>query len=347
MKKNKYFVHPLLGLLLVLQGYIAIAQNKKTERSCPFVFELHKKGGTQKLRYASNHFLTTVDTSVKTLLVYIHGINRNGEDYFEYGERMLRATNKKKETLLIAPQYANAEDLDYYQLGNDFLYWKKAEWKDGHTSISSDNRPQSLKISSYEVLDSLLTAVLSSGKFPNIQRVIVCGHSAGGQFVQRYSAITPVPDRFTQYKFRFLVMDPSSYMYLDGRRPLADKTFGVPDTSGCPEYNNYPKGLLKLNTYANTIGAENIKRNVMQRDIVILLGEKDTRTDDPNLDVTCSGNLQGRFRLERGLNYVSYLSCFPGYTHKGNYNVVAGSGHNGDTMINSDEAKKWIFDEGN
>jgi pimeloyl-ACP methyl ester carboxylesterase len=347
MKNYKCFAYALVSVLLVLECGAAIAQNKKIERSCPFAFQMHKKGGTQKLRYASNHSLTSVDTSIETLLVYIHGINRNGVDYFEYGERMLRAVNKKKETLLIAPQYADAEDLDYYQLGNDFLYWKKTEWKDGHTSISTDNRPQGLKISSYEVLDSLLTAILSSNKFPNIKKVVIVGHSAGGQFVQRYSTITPVPDRFTQYKFRFLVMDPSSYMYLDARRPLADKTFGMPDTAGCPEYNDYPKGLIKLNTYAKAIGAENIKRNLMQRDIVILLGEKDTKTDDPNLDVSCAGNLQGRFRLERGLNYVSYLSAFPEYEHKGNYNIVAGSGHNGDTMINSDEAKKWIFGKGN
>ena len=319
------------------------AQNKKIAPSCPSVFEMHKNGGKQSLRYAASHSLNKVDTLVNTLLIYVHGVNRNGVAYFQYAGDLVREAKQQKQTLIIAPQYADAEDLDYYDLGNDFLYWKKAEWKDGYASLSSESRPQSEKMSSYEVLDSLLMSVLTSGKFPNIRSVRVVGHSAGGQFVQRYSATTPIPDMLTAFKFRFIVMDPSSYMYADNRRPLGDGTYSIPDTSGCPEYNHYPKGMDGLNTYARAMGADNIRHNIMHRDIVILLGGKDTRMDDPNLDISCAANLQGPFRLERGLNYVAYLSTFPEYEYKMHYNVVPDSGHSGEMMINSDEAEKWIF----
>ncbi len=40
---------------------------------------------------------------------------------------------------------------------------------------------------------------------------------------------------------------------------------------------------------------------------------------------------------------MSYLATFPEYGNKKNINVVPDSGHNGDKMINSDEALNWIF----
>ena len=335
---------PLIVLICLLSGPIpANAQTRRLEPSCPSVFSTHKNGGKQSIRYASNHSLDRLDTAVTTLLIYIHGINRNGLAYFEYGEEAVRSARQKKQTLLIAPQYADESDLDAYLLGNDFLYWKKAEWKDGHSSLSDGARVQNTPISSYEVMDSLLIFVLGSGHFPNIKRVVIAGHSAGGQFVQRYSAISPVPDLMAAVQFRFLVMDPSSYMYPDARRPMPDKTFGFPDATGCPDYNHYPKGLEGLNPYALAAGADRILNNMLHRAIFILLGEEDTRMDDPNLDVGCAANLEGAFRLERGMNFFAYIRTFPGYGDKQNFGVVSDSGHSGEKMINSDEARRVIY----
>ncbi len=336
--------------LIILSSFIfcvfcSQSQDRKIEPSCPSVFTIHKNGGSQAIRYASNYPLNKLDTSIKTLLVYVHGLYRNAVGYFGYAEDMVRSAGKKKETLIIAPQYADAEDLDYYNLDNSFLYWKKAEWKDGHTSISEGSRPQGVKMSSYEVLDSILAFIIASNNFPNIKIVVIAGHSAGGQFVQRYSAITPMPDLLSNIHFRFIVMDPSSYMYPDNKRPAGGQNFAVPDTAGCPEYNHYPKGLEKLNTYAKAIGAGHILNNLFHRDINILLGENDTRTDDPNLDVTCAGNLQGAFRLERGENYFKYIHSFPEYGNNQTFGIVPNTGHNGDNMINSREARKLIFGE--
>src|ERR1700744_4578561 len=185
---------------------------QKIEPSCPNAFIVHKNGGAQAIRYASSLRLDKPDTNITTLLIYVHGINRNAVAYFGYAEDMVRMAGKRKQTLVIAPQYANADELDYYRLGNEFLYWKKAEWKDGHTSEALAGRPQATKMSSYEIMDSLVTFILSSNSFPHIKRVVIAGHSAGGQFVQRYSAITPLPDVLSSITFRFIVMDPSSYL---------------------------------------------------------------------------------------------------------------------------------------
>jgi pimeloyl-ACP methyl ester carboxylesterase len=332
MHKPFYFI-----LLLVICTYTS-AQRKEPKRYCPEIFEIHKEGGEQDLRYASSQRLDRLDTTIKFVLIYIHGLHRNAMNYFDYAEQAVRSSRERKTTLIIAPQYMNEED----ETNGDDLFWKKAEWKDGYGSISNENRHQKVRMSSYEVLDSLITAVLSSGKFPGISRVIVAGHSAGGQFVQRYSATTPLPDLLPNVKFRFIVMNPSSYLYPDDQRPLPDGSFGLPDTAACPQYNHYPKGLIRLNNYAQASGADRIRHNMLQRDIVILLGGDDTRTDDPDLDITCWANVQGRFRLERGMLFIAHIRSFPEYGSKQNFSIVPGVGHEGD-MIGTPEALHWIF----
>ncbi len=337
--KNKPKWCWLITIVFII-GNNCYAQNNSTFQRCPQSFEMHKNGGSQLLSYASTLPLTIKDTTIKRLLIYIHGIKRNGMDYFAHAENMLLSANEIKTTLLIAPQYPDLTDLTSHELSKGFLFWKKAEWKDGYESIKT---AKGGAVSSYEVLDSIIARVLNSNNFPNLKTIIVAGHSAGGQFVQRYSAITPLPDQFTGYKFRFLVMDPSSYMYPDGKRPVAKKTYLQPNVNDCPEYDLYPKGLNNLNTYAQAIGSSIILHNIFSRAIFVLLGENDTNTEDPNLDVSCAANLQGPNRLERGIRYSEYLKQFPKYGAKTNYSIVGGTGHSSSKMINSSEAKNWIF----
>ncbi len=329
----------VFSLLLLVSG-AGTAQRRAEHRNCPNTFEMHKDNGEQDISYASSLRLNRKDTAVTTLLVYIHGLHRNAMGYFDYAESAVRSARQRKTTLVIAPQYVNEED---GQGGND-LCWRKAEWKDGYGSISNERKHQKVRMSSYEVLDSLVAAVLGSGNFPNLSRVVVAGHSAGGQFVDRYSATTPLPELYPAVHFRFIVMNPSSYLYPDNKRPDADGNFIVPDSTGCEDYNRYPKGLTELNTYAQAAGADRIVHNIMQRDIVILVGSEDTRIDDPDLDVSCAGNFQGKIRLVRALYYIACISSYPEYGGKKNYNIVRGYSHEGD-MIGSDEAIKWIFSQ--
>jgi len=330
-------------ILLCIQAVTAIAQQRRVERSCPEIFEMHKDGGRQVLRYASNHSLDKTDTAIRTLLVYVHGLHRTAMNYYDYGEEAVRAAHEKKTTLLITPRYTNDEDMAAMRPSKEFLYWRKAEWKDGYESVRDELGVQPARMSSYEVMDSLIEAVVNSGRFPNLHRIVVAGHSAGGQFVDRYSAVSPLPDLLTGVRFRFIVMNPSSYLYPDNLRPAQDGSFVVPDSSACPGYNRYPKGLTELNTYARAAGPERILQNMLERDIVFLLGGDDTNMEDPDLDVSCAGNLQGKYRLVRGMYYIGHISSFPGYGGKKSFSIIRGVGHEGD-MISTAEARKWVFE---
>lgn len=334
------------AFLFIIDAHGQDQNPKQAPRICPLIFSMNNGNEKQAIVYAANKSLSTTDTSVKKLVIYMQGVKRNALDYFEYAVDAAKAANVEKQTLVIAPQFLNESDLDFYHLDNSYLYWKRNEWKDGFASGNGTVRVKRVKISSYEVLDELVMAIIQSKTFPNLNKVVIAGHSAGGQFVQRYSAITPLPNVLPKFSFRFVVMNPSSYLYLDTRRPVlsAKNEFAVPDSGLCPGYNQYPKGLERLNRYAADIGPTFIKQNMLHRDIMFLLGGDDVRMDDPELDVSCNANLEGRYRLERGLNFMAYLHNFPEYKRNNAFAVVAGVAHDAKRMIASKEARKWIFD---
>lgn len=320
----------------------------KTPRLCPNTFSVVKNNKIFSFPYSSNHALTTPNKKIKQLVIYVHGASRNGLDYFEWGENAVKTAQKTEETLLISPQFASEQDLKDHKLDEKYLFWVKNNWRSGDESVSSNARVMTESFSSYALIDSMIAQVCKKELFPNLKKITVIGHSAGGQFIQRYSGMTPMPNVLKkQFQFRFIAMNPSSYVYLDERRPLKTATglaFIRPDTTGCSDFNTYPKGFENLNPYASKIGQESFKKQFLSRDIVFLLGGNDIDMNDTSLDKTCSGNLQGRFRLERGQFFYEYIQTF---SKKGKVHVmevVPKVAHSGEKMINNDIAKKYLFD---
>ena len=354
--KQKAMKYSFLGLFLILSTLCGaqVDTSSKPERLCPNAFNVVKNDKTYTLRYASNHPITEYDKKIKQLIIYVHGARRNGMDYFEWGETAVKSVRKNAETLLIAPQFASAGDLKNHNLDIQHLFWEKNNWRSGDESVSSKTRFMTESFSSYALVDSMIARVCNPKMFPNLKKIIVIGHSAGGQFLQRYAGMTPMPNILSKglpaergYQFRFIAMNPSSYVYLDDRRPIktGDKlTFARPDTTGCNDFNTYPKGFENLNPYAEKVGGETIKKQFLSRDVVFLLGGNDVDMTDPNLDKTCSGNMQGRFRLERGLFFYEYVQTFSknGKIHR--MEVVPNVAHSGDKMINDVIAQKYLFD---
>lgn len=98
-------------------------------------------------------------------------------------------------------------------------------------------------------MDELL--LLLKSLYPNLQRVVFASHSAGSQFLQRYAALTRIDSHpaMQQVHIRFLVSDPSSYLYFDQERPRANGTFKPIDLNACPEGNRYHYGLDDIVAY--------------------------------------------------------------------------------------------------
>ena len=82
---------------------------------------------------------------------------------------------------------------------------------------------------------------------------MLAGHSGGAQLVQRYAVLNNVdgPLRRDGLALRYVIANPSSYLYLTNERPRPDGKGYAPYERGiCPTYNQYKYGTDKLPAYA-------------------------------------------------------------------------------------------------
>ncbi|MCI5159212.1 MAG: hypothetical protein D3906_12435, partial [Candidatus Electrothrix sp. AUS1_2] len=232
--------------------------------------------GDWKVEYWRNHPTGTPSDIFDRAVVVIHGTNRNADDYYDYVYNAAITEGVQDHTLVIAPKFKILEDNP--DLASE-LYWTNAGWKGGFNAINGS------QISSFQVIDHILGKI--NDNFPNVKFVSIIGHSAGGQFVQRYSAINEEEQNLrSNLKLKYVVANPSSYMYLNANRPLS--------IDGCPLYNYYKYGMADLPSvlpYTN-LSQIAIQNQLVSRSVYLILGTNDTDPDDDNLDKTCPANTQ-------------------------------------------------------
>jgi hypothetical protein len=77
----------------------------------------------------------------------------------------------------------------------------------------------------------------------------------------------------------------------------------------CPGYNEYKYGLEELYGYAATFSPQIIRRRLLSRPVIFVLGMADTDRGW-SLDKSCEADVQGKNRYERGLLYKHHLRSF-------------------------------------
>lgn len=265
------------------------------------------------------------DGGVERAVVVVHGTDRNGDTYFGTMVEALAGAGELHRTLVVAPDFQTQEDGP----APDEPYWSAEGWKRGDLSASAS--PLS-RISSFATVDTLLGVLSDRSRFPRLRSIVLTGHSAGGQFTHRFAGASPAADR-VGIPMRFVVANPSTYLWLRPERPAAD-TFARPDSAACPGWNDWPYGLSARNTYAGASADASIRLRLTGRDVRILVGDTDTLT--ASLDTSCGANLQGRRRYDRGRNLVRFMDrLFPGHLHR--EGVVQGVGHSSRGMYRSTE----------
>ncbi|MFZ6023234.1 MAG: hypothetical protein ACOYVG_02125 [Bacteroidota bacterium] len=329
--------------------YYSLHEYKTTELKS---FQIKKESGTFLFPYYSNKSIDQQNAAIENIIIAVHGNLRKADEVFSFVDTAINKSNAGDKTLLIAPNFMIRSDLSKHHLHEEdnYLFWTSGGWKEGNNIRNTQNDKSSVSFSSMEVVDSILVKLCNKKIFPNLKTVVLSGHSAGGQFIQRYAAINRLTDKLSadlKLQFRFIVMNPSSYVYLDNRRPVKgeENEFLIPDTSGCSKYNEYKYGLEGLNLYASETGVEKIRNQFLQRDVVYLLGGNDTDTKDPQLDTTCAAQLQGINRLERGRLFYEYLKNYAGKKVRFNHKIfiVNNVGHDHNKMINSKQAARFLY----
>ena len=268
--------------------------------------------------------------SIQRVLIILHGRRRNADTYLHSAEKAAEQAGQLATTLIIAPQFLNEQDVARHQLPNDLLRWRGNEWMAG--GLSTGPNP----VSSFQVLDDIVARVSDQQQFPEVQAIVIAGHSGGAQVVQRYALLA-----HGQYRIRprFVIANPSSYAYFDAQRPMAFAP------ASCPGFNNWKYGLQNLPAYAAGQTPAQLEDAYIKRDIVYLLGQQDIDPEHPALDKGCEAQTQGPYRLLRGQFFFDYLTR----RHPEGLNQrlieVPGVGHNGDGMLTSPEGLKVLFSQ--
>jgi hypothetical protein len=347
-------VGPLGALaLLALLGPGTREAGAAVDRVCEKRFAVRSgNGGSLDLAYCSNVDLASGDPSVARAVVVVHGINRTADDSFDSMEDAgALAGNAHRTSVIVAPQFLAEEDVERHALPSNLLYWGSSGWKEGNTSSSTARHPRPFTVSSFEALDRILERLADRRAFPQIRQIVVAGHSAGGQFTNRYAAggtaeaVLAVgrPD----LAFRHVVANPSSYLYFSPERANAGSldSFSAPDPRLCPGYDDYHYGLRDLNRYLSAVGAATIQRRYRSRRVVTMLGLEDDDPAHSSLDVRCEAMLQGRHRLERGEIYSRHVSRHFGaeIRDRHRFDLVPGAGHSARRMFQSDCGLRHLF----
>ena len=327
-----------LGVALVALTFVCaliVAENAAANSICPERYTISAGASSFQLPYCTNRSLTARDASVHRLVVVIHGTNRNASDYEGWMETAAHDAGVT-DALIVAPQFLDSSDgpssLD--------LRWTSEGWKQGDESQTSPS------VSSFAAVDQMIRGVIASGDFPNLQDVAIAGHSAGGQFVERYAAANRI-DGTVGLPMRYVVANPSSYLYLTPERPVSGTTdqFATPDASSCSGYDTYKYGLHGLNPYLGAVGADGIRGQFESRHVTYLLGSNDTDPNDAQLDKTCQAEMQGPYRLARGQAFFNYL----GHVYGGgvyatqSQTIVQGVAHDANGMFCSPEGQRVLF----
>ncbi len=320
-------------------------------------------GETLKLPYYRNHALSE-NTDLRRAVIMIHGTSRNAEGYYQtLLDAAAVADSADTNTILIAPQFLIEVDISDNDPADSsiLLFWTNARWKRGSDSDSTAAYPHDDRISSYSVMDSIIIRLATNNS--SLEDIVIAGHSAGGQYVNRYAAGSNVQDTLEALgiSLRHVVANPSSYVYFDSARrdPGTEDVFDIPTITeltncassyGGSPYNDYKYGLDNLNIapYMNNVGMSTIRDQYKQRWVMYLLGENDNDPASSKLDTSCAAFLQGIHRLQRGTIYYNYLNYYYGgaTSCRQVFDTIPGAGHNSSDMFTSDCGAFSLFDYG-
>lgn len=302
---------------------------------------------------------------IQAVVIVVHGSGRNADEYLYSMNNVanLQTRYKPENILVIAPNFLAVEDGIYSvpvvlddntTIQSSPMKWNETDpiphtWRYGNNALDPFDR-----YSSYHVMDAIIEAILEKYikgdyEFRNLERIVCAGHSAGGQFIQRWALTSNSyiwnddkymhTNRISSIKtFRKLQMrrklpeiiavvaNPRSYAYLDRRRWRNSTYFAEPtmkQKQKCKTYDSWEWGLSKGGIlpcpYKDaTISMFNgntseIADRYSNRNVIYLSGMNDTEI----LHGSCEDDrFQGRFRRERSFFFYESLNkLFGRYVH--------------------------------
>ncbi|MFK8111232.1 MAG: amidohydrolase family protein [Rubripirellula sp.] len=293
--------------------------------------------GEKHAGFHVSHRLSERHEQIEHAVVVVHGTLRNPDSYFD---RILRAAELSKsdgKTLIVAPGFHTVDEVEEGE-----YFWSSGGWKQG--DLAQNGRGET-KVSSFDVIDLLIKKIVDERKFPQLKNLSIVGHSAGGQFVNRYASAADLSG-CGDVNVKFVVMNPSSYMYLDDRRPSENGFRSSEELSDrFPDYDQFRYGVTELNTAMRRIGLNQIKENIATRRCFYFGGTEDTK--DKYLDMSPGAMAQGRNRFTRFEGYRRYVAAYQDKRWRDNskFTAIEAVGHSSTQMLATEKVRRVLFNE--
>lgn len=312
------------------------------------------RGPARSMVYSS-YPLDRPNTVVTRALIMVHGAGRNADHYFETSTGAAFFAGALDNTIIIAPHFIG---------GRDKLQPNEVEWPErGDTWRSGGNSPTNPSLSAFDFMDEIVRRLANKKNFPNLTRIVVAGHSAGGQFATRYEMANKIDGTLPGVAMSYVVANPSSYAWPSPLRPLptgdadpanavkeplgregekvhTDYTYALFDSTKVPGYNHWPSGLEARTGYTANESDAQLRHQLATRNATYLLGQVDVLPLG-GFDSSPKAMAQGPTRRARGEAFVKFIADSLG-AHP-NTIIVPECGHNDRCIYTTDIVFPVIF----
>ena len=347
----------LLVLLGLAAGNVAVAADENAPHRRPVKVIAPER---IKIKTALGEALIPAYTScniekpnadIKRAVIVVHGRLRDADKYFDLTLRAAKASSAASDTVVIAPQFLSTADAARHNVDPNFARWNTEAW------LGGEGAKGPFPLSSFEVIDALVAKLADRAHFPNLERIVIAAHSGGAQIVQRYAVVgradqvlakaglQPYADgmedataKATAMRVRYVVANPSSYLYFDATRPRPNDR--------CAEVDRWRYGVNEPVAYVQG-DMKAIEQRYLTRRVIYLLGGADVDPNHPAIDKTCMAEAQGINRLERGNAYFAHVTKrakLQNIALRHTRIEVPGVAHDADLMFNSVCGKAAMFD---
>lgn len=314
-------------------------------------------GSSSRALVYRSYSLSARNEEITRALVMVHGGARNADDYFRTALVPTFLAGRLQNVVVIAPRFAGndgencTDDIAENEL--NFPCDQPLSWRVGSAAKNDAD------VSSFDVVDEILTDLAGRVAFPNLAAIVVAGHSGGGTFVTHYE-MTNLVHESLDVPVTYVAANAAQYAYLDNLRPsrtafpanaAATTPQYVPSSDGidpppfipfsdaesCTGYDNWPYGLQNRSGYSARVSDEQLKKQLADRPTTYLVGWFDTRRGGNS----CSSAAQGPSLLAKGLAFARHVNERHGAEHE--ILVVPACGHNHRCMFSMDPVFPFLF----
>lgn len=278
-----------------------------------------------KVYYASTAPITQ-GGDCRTAVVLIHG--------WGSGIKPISNYDSVKKSLgegvyLIAPNFPTHLAMEKNRIEEDGRAMWNDSWQKNLTTNGSPDDDwrgggdaRGTTLSSFDVIDSIFTALGDRKLYPKLRKVTLMGFSAGGQFVGRYVAVGRGFVR-KGVKINYIALSPSTQLRMD------------PDVK-------WHYGLADRPRYGAGLGEKEIMHNLETRPTLHGCGTADVGTG--SLDVSPEAMLQGENRYDRCRKLEKYIAGYPKWKRKVKFHYFEGIAHEAGKAYADPVVIDWILE---